>query len=762
MLTSYCTQRMPKIGDAPLPGLLKAKRTLIEGNRTSSADSKKDVFTGFNTVNVKLDVGSSTPRAYEDMLRPSSGLAQASGRATVTAVDLGAALPPSRVNATVQNQTCSVRPDATVEELRNYIVLMDKYSLHNFLIYDGHALKETPEFQSFQRSYQHQWGSIASIVQQLEEFLSKHDVKLAIVNGPRIVQMAKLNLPTLKRGELLSCLANSAQIEANIESGTEFARKQVLRCVISIQAIIRMFLARRRYHWKLKAVRAAIIVQAFARRFIERTNHKHRLKRSATVLDEQWLRNRVKLERWWQAQVDGNGAIATPTHTAAPATSMQNNRSRLVIFLPSISVSERIRLEYDNYAGLQNTSVSQFYQLADPNLTLIYISPAQMTSFQTTYHEKFLSLMGISVLPKRLHILVPEMIDKLPPYLSLAQQLWVSVQTLRKIRSYIKRAKHAEVVCSTMGWAERRIANYLGVPLVGCDPSHAQVLSNRSVLKNLLMEASVSIPIGAHDICGLEDLFVALSRLIAANLGVIRWIIRLNCDHNQEGTAIVDVERMPMILALRNEQREVVGEKESLSAWFARPVQIEVRKRIMTALKTDFLQIVRFCRKDIYPTWDHFLRQVHQLGAVVEAEPLEKLGTVVSPVFITPTGEVQQMGGVEALCDDFGQIQSYIYPQQITPPPALAGVTEMLSRRLNEEQQVVGHATLTFTSLWDGLDCQPRLWTTDLSFGSNALFGALGTAAVLTNAPPLQMPLSLLPMIPEGSATSHACYDCAY
>lgn len=385
---------------APLPGILKAKKTNIEGTRPLNNDDKTNVFTGFNTVNVKLDVASGTPQAYQEMAKVQKGIEDilhGDHTKRVATIDLGGSLPTDRANTAALSQARNIRADSTVEELRNYIVLMDKYSLHNFLIYEGHALKDTPEFQSFQRSYQYQWGSIASIIQQLEDFLGKHDVKLAIVNGPRIVQLAKLNLPTLKRAEVLSCLANSAQIEANIESGAEFSRKQVLRYVVRIQALIRTFLCVRRFRDKLKAVRAAIVIQAFARRMIEKRMHKHRLKRNATFLDEQWGRHRRELETWWRSQTEGSApgfpmgqprplqqqyeqqAVSIPP-SPSPSSSSKFSKSRLIIFLPSISVSEKIRFEFDNYSAVQNTCVSQFYQLADPNVTMIYISPTQMTS----------------------------------------------------------------------------------------------------------------------------------------------------------------------------------------------------------------------------------------------------------------------------------------------------------------------------------------------------------------------------------------------
>ena len=68
------------------------------------------------------------------------------------------------------------------------------------------------------------------------------------------------------------------------------------------------------------------------------------------------------------------------------------------------------------------------------------------------------------------------------------------------------------------------------------------------------MEASMSIPIGSHDIYSIDDLYIAFSRLIASNIGVCRWIIKLNYDWNNESYVVVDVNKFTLIAELRSEQ----------------------------------------------------------------------------------------------------------------------------------------------------------------------------------------------------------------
>ena len=95
---------------------------------------------------------------------------------------------------------------------------MDKYSLHNFVIYQGETLKNTPEFQSFRRQYTQEWGSLSYLIAKLEKILNEFHVKLAIINGPALYELASLNLPVVSKEEILKCISNIDQIKPQLKS----------------------------------------------------------------------------------------------------------------------------------------------------------------------------------------------------------------------------------------------------------------------------------------------------------------------------------------------------------------------------------------------------------------------------------------------------------------------------------------------------------------------------------------------------------------
>ena len=54
-----------------------------------------------------------------------------------------------------------------VPSARPFDVLMDTFSLHEFMIRVGRAVTETPEYESYHRSYEPLWDVISVLVLQV-------------------------------------------------------------------------------------------------------------------------------------------------------------------------------------------------------------------------------------------------------------------------------------------------------------------------------------------------------------------------------------------------------------------------------------------------------------------------------------------------------------------------------------------------------------------------------------------------------------------
>jgi hypothetical protein len=743
-----------------LPGLLKTTKPVIEPGRLPNADDFL-AFVGFNATHVYFDGETIKPLVQNDRetlegKEPKQAIIDMALQAIIDDSPPGSPQSPLSRLGTAGTRIDSPNKrrekrggDKVVDELRNYTTLLDKFSLHNFMIYNGQTLKDTPEFQSFRRTYTHEWGSIAVIISLLEKLMREHSVKLAIINGPNLYDLASLNLVTIERDELISCVSNIDQVGPQLKSlyGNESgAGKDEVdemnhknKSAIICQALIRRFIASRRVKRLRSRIAAAVHIQSVARRRIYRRVGLDRMRLAVVESDERWNANRDKLSRMWRS---------LNADTSLSSASSSSTQARLVILIPSITASEYLRIDMESIRAIQNTNIACLAQLVDPDVILVYVTPCQFGPSELSYHDKFLSLLGISTLPKRLHFVVPEMLPRLPEHMPLAQVLWSSPAALRKIKGYIKRTPNAYIVPSNVSWAEKKIANALNVPLMGPIPSVSEVIRSRSYGKKIFTAACVNIPVGAHDIFSTDDFLVALTRLIACNLHVRKWILRLNYDFNNESVAILDTNKVALVAVLREEQKLLFeSTNNQTGSWYTKNVQLSVRKRLLEALTADVPSKVVICRKDLHGGWDRYCRHAAKVGMVIEADPIEKLGYIDSMVFIDPLGSITFHGGADVIVDDKLQPQTFVSPQTLTPSEALEGATRAVASHLFERFGVIGYITVKFCAFWDGLDNIPRLWGTGLHFGMTSQFGALTAGAISVN-PLAPIPRSLIPSFP--------------
>jgi len=105
---------------------------------------------------------------------PASGQAHAESTRTAKA--------PSNTNEAMK---------ADVNKIRGYLDLLDDYSLHHFIIWQGKTIRDTPEFTSLARTHQASWSSIDRCVSILEEIMAINAVPLAVIDGKQLGELAR-------------------------------------------------------------------------------------------------------------------------------------------------------------------------------------------------------------------------------------------------------------------------------------------------------------------------------------------------------------------------------------------------------------------------------------------------------------------------------------------------------------------------------------------------------------------------------------------
>jgi len=421
---------------AVLPGLLKTSKPSIEPGRLPNADDFLS-FVGFNATHVYFDGQTIKPMPPPD---PTS-YAHEEPKQSIIDMSLQALIDDSPPTSPQQNPGSrlgtgagspnkakreargrGVGADPVVDELRNYTALLDKFSLHNFMIYNGLTLRDTPEFQSFRRTYNHEWGAIAVIIALLEKLMKDYSVKLAIINGPCLYDLASLNLVAIEREELLTCVSNIDQVKPQLKSlfghsdgggdgagagagaGDELdAMSHKHRAAVICQSLIRRFLATRRVRRLRSRIAAATLIQSVARARLYRRVGLERMRAAAVASEARWADHRRRLAQLW---------VSLQPDSSTSSASTSASQQRVVVHIPSLSAAEYIRLDMDNMRALQNASIGVLAQLADPDVTLVFVTACPLGQAELAYHDRFLALLGISTLPRRLHFVVPEMLHR--------------------------------------------------------------------------------------------------------------------------------------------------------------------------------------------------------------------------------------------------------------------------------------------------------------------------------------------------------------
>ena len=746
--------------DRELPGLLRAEKSSLEEKLKGMNPASRSLI-GFTASSLHLDTGAgaSPPPALStgrsslfstsDASRSLSiknmntqilndaideaeefSMGDGSDGGNLAKSKRSSKKPKSQKKKRKERQTANVE-DKTAEitqELRNYTSLMDKFSLHNFLIWNGKALKSTPEFQSYRRTYNNEWGGISIIIKALEEIMTNYEIRLAIVNGVKVFQLATLNLQFHDREDLLECIDNIEQIRPSLSSLREASKlNQQIRAAVLMQKLLRRYKAMKDYRVQKEQNDGATVIQSRARLYLHTKRAAENMRKRRAALTERWLELRNLLAEKW----NGSSSVGSSGNSAGTSSGncMGWKGKRLIIHIPSISASEYSRLDFDHIQHIQNASISCLYELADPDVIIMYICPVPFGPAEIGYIHKFLTGLGIGSVSQRLHFVVPELIQRLNSTMTVASMLWYSAGALRKLRRMSRAIPNCVIIPSAATWVEQRIAVYLGIPMMSIDPQIAEQISSRSQARREFMDSKVNISVGAHDVYSLEDFFISLSRLIASNLDVQRWKIRLNHDFNNDSVAVIATSHLSVVAALRKEMNHLITMNQgNPGAWYSRPVQISARRRLITCLQQEFASKVTILRNDRYPSWSVYLRFLLQHGAVVEAEQPQVLGRVTGLSFVDPNGNIllAPSGGVDVLSNEKCQDFASIFPQKSTSVKALEGATTSIVSHLYKKYNAIGHIAVTFISFWDTYENMPKLWAENISFGMSPVYGAIG------------------------------------
>jgi len=381
-------------------------------------------------------------------------------------------------------------------------------------------------------------------------------------------------------------------------------------------------------------------------------------------------------------------------------------RKRVEVHVNSISLDELKRISMEKFLQRENAQISRIFNLKDPLVEVIYVTPFQMTNDILGYYMKILEIGEIDNATQKITFITPDNVQRFPHHYSLAQMLIYSPKTIKRIKNLIK-GKQAYIVPGLPSTDDVKLSIMLSIPTLCGEPSKQNLYSTKSGAKKIFHLADVPTPCSAVDIYDEQEFVMQLAKLIANNLYVNNWLFKIDDEFNGRGHAYLSVDSIKPLQELRRRQVEIND---------------ELVERIIAILSKNLARKARVCMKRLYPSWQEYLDQFCKVGGVIEAAPTcmsHQMGSPSIAFLIEPNGEVQLVGSLDKFSAREFINAGCFFPQQSLPNMNMMTISKSIGDILYEKG-IIGHVTVdlvSFPDLTTPVQSHPLFWGVDLTCG---------------------------------------------
>ncbi|CAF1300643.1 unnamed protein product [Adineta ricciae] len=477
--------------------------------------------------------------------------------------------------------------------------------------------------------------------------------------------------------------------------------------------------------------RAAIVIQSYWRGFCIRRVYKKFKKRkwAVRVITSAWLtysrrsQIRHRLKQTCQRQLEFFHRKQNELYENWP--SMVSNR-RTIVHLPSLGLTQSTRRSLTDLSLRESYQIGRLCELEDPNVDVIYVSPVDVTKEILQYYDKLINLRAMveqgseqpifstsNNVNERFKIIVPEALHSFPKHnMCLATLLKYSPKALKQIKNLIK-DRPCYLVSGVSHIDDLYIAEYLDIPIYGCEPEASYLYSTKSGSKRIFKSSNVPLPFSEYDIYDEKHLLNGLAQLILDHLDIQRWLFKVDDHFDGLGVAYCDIAtHLPCY-------QNVVKEAEKLREnWSIKSVQKDYYRRILSELPDVLHKHTVYINKAQFNSWKSYLSVFLTQGGIIEAyPPSDSITSLTISLAIEFNGQYSLIcAGDQLHAESQFSCWGLVFPQTSVDPKELNGYCALIAEQC-KQRHIYGYVDIDLVTFIDAETDKQHLWVTDLSIG---------------------------------------------
>ena len=208
---------------------------------------------------------------------------------------------------------------------------------------------------------------------------------------------------------------------------------------------------------------------------------------------------------------------------------------RTVVVVPGLSLDPEVLAKVSGARYYEERMLSMLMLLRLPNTKVVFVTSEPIAKVVIDYYLSFLSGVPAAHARRRLVLLAAH--DASP--VSLTRKILDRPRLMARIRTEIGDPQSSHLSVFNASADEVRLAVSLGISMYACDPALAQ-WGSKSGSRRAFAQAGIDYPAGFEDLRDLDDAAEACARLIAAQPGLRRVVVKLNEGFSGDGNAVLE------------------------------------------------------------------------------------------------------------------------------------------------------------------------------------------------------------------------------